>query len=175
MKPYREYVAFDLETTGFHPARGAEIIEIAAVKVLSGEPVSLFQTFVKPNSYIPRHITNLTGITQAHVANAPSVQEALQAFYSFVETSPLIAHNLSFDLTFLKHYTEGEWNIPAVDTLAIARKRLARAKQEYKIASFKLGDVASYFGHTISNAHRAQDDALAVHAIYEALHRIEAK
>ncbi|MDG4655453.1 exonuclease domain-containing protein [Ectobacillus antri] len=87
----------------------------------------------------------------------------------------LIAHNLSFDLTFLKHYTKGEWNIPAVDTLTIARKRLARAKQEYKIASFKLGDVASYFGHTISNAHRAQDDALAVYAVYEALHRIEAK
>lgn len=167
-KPYREYVAFDLETTGFHPGRGAEIIEIAAVRVIDGWPVAVFQTFVKPKKGIPKKITDLTGITSADVADAPLVQEALLQFYEFAGAHPLIAHNLPFDLAFLKHYTEGELKIKTEDTLSIAKRKLARAKQEYKINSFKLGDVASYFGHVIPQAHRAQDDALAVHAIYEA-------
>ena len=70
----REWVAFDLETTGLS-AKADQIIEIGAVKFTARETLGEFQTFVNPNRRIPRFITDLTGITQSDVNSAPAISE----------------------------------------------------------------------------------------------------
>ena len=98
-------IIFDLETTGLSPYHN-EIIQIAAVKVRVGswESGERFETFVRPQHRVPSFITGLTGITNAHVAQAPSAAEALMGFTRFVgeEDATLIAHNgPGFDMRFI--------------------------------------------------------------------------
>ncbi len=98
-------IIFDLETTGLSPYHN-EIIQIAAVKVRGGswDSGERFETFVRPQRRVPSFITGLTGITNAHVADAPSPIEALMGFSRFVgeEDATLIAHNgPGFDMRFI--------------------------------------------------------------------------
>jgi len=101
-----DLVVFDLETTGLSP-RWHEIIQIAAVRLdADGVFGAAFSTYVRPRRPIPAHITNITGITNADVADAPAPEDALRAFAGFVaDTGPdatLVAHNgHRFDLRFL--------------------------------------------------------------------------
>ena len=97
-------IIFDLETTGLSPYTN-EIIQIAAVKIQAGswDVQENFDTFVRPQQRVPRFITELTGITQSQVAQAPSPVEALLDFSRFVgEDATLIAHNgPGFDMRFI--------------------------------------------------------------------------
>ena len=97
-----EFCVFDTETTGLDP--GVEYLtEIGAVIVRDGEVVEEFDTFVKPGKPITPKITELTGITNEMVANAPGEAEALEAFLKFVDGRILVAHNAhSFDIRFLR-------------------------------------------------------------------------
>jgi DNA polymerase III subunit epsilon len=97
-------IIFDLETTGFSPYSN-EIIQIAAVKMRAGclEESTSFSTFVWPQERIPWYITNMTGITQDHVQDAPSAAEALRSFSRFVDLGAmLIAHKAVFDMGFIR-------------------------------------------------------------------------
>lgn len=98
-------IIFDLETTGLSPSQH-EIIQIAAVKVRAGhwEDEERFDTFVQPRQRISGFISGLTGIKQAHVAEAPSPRDALMSFSRFIgaEGAMLIAHNgPGFDMRFI--------------------------------------------------------------------------
>lgn len=98
-------IIFDLETTGLSPYHN-EIIQIAAVKVRAGDwdDGERFETFVRPQNRVPSFITGLTGITNAHVADAPPPTDALMRFTRFVgeEDATLIAHNgPGFDMRFI--------------------------------------------------------------------------
>src|SRR5258708_12386928 len=89
-----DVVIFDLETTGFSPVAN-DIIQIAAVRVRFGSilPTESFSTFVSPGYSIPSFITSYTGISNAHVRNAPTVATALSDFSRFLGPGTLIAHN----------------------------------------------------------------------------------
>lgn len=98
------FVIYDLETTGLS-SNDCEIIQIAGVRYRGGEILrsERFFTYVKPLEAISSYITDLTGVTNRDVANAPSQGEALLAFSRFVGDSRLIAHNgLRFDSKFLE-------------------------------------------------------------------------
>src|SRR5690349_21696382 len=101
--PLREvtFVVLDLETTGGAPD-GDGITEIGAVKVLGGEQLGEFGTLVNPGSAIPPFITVLTGITEAMVAPAPRIEQALPALLEFIGDAVFVAHNAPFDTGFLK-------------------------------------------------------------------------
>lgn len=86
------FVCFDTETTGLKPAE-EEITEIAAVKVRNGEVLEEFQTYVNPHKPIPANITELTGISDETVKDAPELSEALPQFLEFTGDLPLVAHN----------------------------------------------------------------------------------
>ncbi|MBC7365558.1 MAG: 3'-5' exonuclease [Undibacterium sp.] len=121
-------VIFDLETTGLSPARH-EIIQIAAIRMRAGRILTeeTFATFVQPTQPIPAQISGYTGITRAHVGDAPRPAEALVAFSRFVGDATLVAHNgHRFDLPFI-HATCARHALPVrpvtyIDSLALSRQ-----------------------------------------------------
>jgi DNA polymerase III alpha subunit (gram-positive type) len=121
-------VIFDLETTGFSP-RYHEIIQIAAIRMRHGEIVAAdrFETFVRPERDIPDEITELTGITDRDVANAPEAPKALMALSRFVGDDTLIAHNgRRFDLPFVREYCIRHQlplrEVPFIDSMTFSRR-----------------------------------------------------
>ena len=168
-----EYVVFDLETTGLNPHRH-EIIEIGAVKFKGGQIQDRLQTFVAPEEKIPEKITELTGINQDMVADAPDIGTVLPEFLDFVAEGVLTAHNLSFDLGFIEDKIRSlnlsPLTNPALDTLQLSRALVPELK------SYKLNKLADFFNKKLDNHHRALDDARVTSEILqELLSRAEKK
>ncbi|MDR3309778.1 MAG: PolC-type DNA polymerase III [Oscillospiraceae bacterium] len=134
-----EFVAFDLETTGLS-AWNDRITEIGAVVFRNGEPAETFHTYTNPGIKIPANITELTGITDAAVADAPANEAAVRAFLDFAGERVLVAHNAGFDLGFV-YETCWKAGIPfdpvCFDTVTLARAFLP------KLTNHKLPTVAA--------------------------------
>ena len=99
-------VVFDIETTGFSPIKN-RIIEIGAVRVTDGKIVDKFSTFVNPEVPIPYDIEQLTSINDGMVISAPTIEEVLPEFLAFCEGAVMVAHNASFDISFIKEMRDG--------------------------------------------------------------------
>ena len=161
------FVVLDLETTGGAPD-GNGITEIGAVKVRGGEQLGEFGTLVNPGGPIPPFITVLTGITEAMVLPAPSIDETLPALLEFLEGTVFVAHNAPFDTGFLKAacVRHGyEWPNPVLDTAALARRVLIRDE----VPNHRLGTLARYFRTATEPNHRALQDARATVELLHAL------
>lgn len=153
------FCVVDLETTGGSPVH-SRITEIGAVKYRSGEEIGTFRTFVNPECEIPPSITVLTGITQAMVATAPTIEELLPTLLEFVGDTVLVAHNARFDVGFLNaalvRDDRAELANTVIDTVPLAR-RLLRGH----VPDCKLGTLAHRLRLPHKPSHRALDDALA--------------
>jgi len=167
------FVVVDLETAGGKPV-DAGITEIGAVKVRGGEVVGEFRTFCAPGVPIPAFISVLTGITDHHVADAPSVAAAVREFLAFAgfdsgDNPVLVAHNSPFDVGFLKAACikfDIDWPKPPVlDTVVLARKILRKDE----VRNRKLATLANYFRAPVSPTHRALDDARATVSVLHGL------
>lgn len=95
-----EFVVFDLETTGLNPSQH-EIIEIGAVKIKAGEKIDEFKSFINPGVKIPAKITEITGINDRMVKDAPGLAEVINDFIEFAGDGVLVAHNADFDYGFI--------------------------------------------------------------------------
>lgn len=149
------FICFDIETTGLSAARD-KITEIGAVKVENGVITDTFSTFANPEMPIPQKITQLTGITDDMVKDAPSQSEAVGAFLEFAGNNVLVAHNAPFDTSFIAKACEDmgrEYNYTSIDTVAISRAILTDIK------NCKLDTVAKFLRLGDFNHHRATDDA----------------
>ena len=168
------FVVLDLETSGASPKTGSAITEIGAVKVCGGQVLGTFKTFVNPGTPLPPFITELTGITDEMLIDAPRIESVLPPLFEFLgsdKSTVFVAHNAPFDLSFLKAsaalhgYT---WpNFRVIDTVKAARFVLTKDD----VANYQLGTLAVYFRTEIAPNHRALDDALAtvdvLHGIIE--------
>lgn len=157
-----EFIVFDLETTGLKPAT-EEITEIAAVLVREGEIRDSFQTYVNPHKPIPPEITELTGISDETVADAPDLPEALDKFFSFLGDRVLVAHNAGFDLSFLKAACKRlgiEREFTYIDTLEMSRIMLPHLNR------FKLNILAKELQVGPFEHHRASEDAAVLARIW---------
>ena len=152
-----KYVAFDLETTGFD-TQGDEIIEIAAIKIINGQFVEKFTTFVHPTVKIPKKITELTGITDDMVAYAPAIEDVLPDLYRFMKGCVLVGHNIAdFDIPILNYHANKikyDFNNDFIDTLVLSRQKLHLNRN-------KLHDVCKYLKIPLVDAHRAINDVTA--------------
>lgn len=168
------FVVLDLETSGASPQSGSAITEIGAVKVCGGQVLGTFKTFVNPGNPLPPFITELTGITDEMLQDAPQIQSVLPLLFEFLgseKTTVFVAHNAPFDLSFLKASAALHgylWpNFRVIDTVKAARFVLTKDD----VANYQLGTLAAYFRTEISPNHRALDDALAtvdvLHGIIE--------
>ena len=150
-----EIVCFDIETTGLKVTTEA-ITEIGAVVLKNGQITDTFQTFVNPQRRLTPEIIGLTGITDAMLADAPSLKEALTAFLKFVNGRPLAAHNAPFDISFIRAGCEKvglPFDPTYVDSLILAQNLLP------ELHKYKLDIVADYLDLPAFNHHRASDDA----------------
>ena len=150
-----DVVVLDTETTGLS-FKDCTLIEISAARLRGREVVETFETFVNPHCLIPAEIVQLTGISQVDVADAPDAREAVAALADFVGGAPVLAHNATFDRTFVEAVPGGvnvsdTW----IDTLALSRITLPR------LSSHRLADMAEAFD-CASVTHRAGDDVAAL-------------
>ena len=157
-----EFVAFDLETTGLS-AQHDEITEIGAVILRDGQVVDTFQAFVNPGRSIAQKIVDLTGITDAMVADAPPISQVLPEFLAFCGGRVLCAHNADFDVGFLTAAAERlglPFDPTYLDTLIFAQNLMPQ------LTNHKLDTVANALSLPDFNHHRASDDALTCGYLY---------
>jgi DNA polymerase III subunit epsilon len=118
-------VVFDSETTGLNPRQGDELVQLAAVRIVNGRQVEgeVFDTLINPGRPIPAVATEVHGITDAMVADAPGVADVVRQFHKFAEGAVLIAHNAPFDMEFLRRL-EGKigltFDMPVLDTVLLS-------------------------------------------------------
>jgi DNA polymerase-3 subunit alpha (Gram-positive type) len=156
-----EFIAIDIETTGF--SNSDHIIEIAAVKFKSGNPIEHFQSLVDPPVIISFKIENITGISNLMVSNAPTIDAVFPNFIRFTAGYKLVFHNASFDRRFINKYAN-EYGLPFnnefEDTLPLSRKKFP------KLYNHKLQTLVSYLNISVDNKHRALDDSYATGYVY---------
>ena len=154
----KTFVVYDLEATDKFVS-SAEIIEIAACKIVDGVETETFQTLVKPDVSISKEITELTHIDNLMVADAPTIEQVLPDFYKFTRGSILVGHNISgYDYPLIKIYADKygyNFDNELKDTLLLARQYLT------ELPNFKLETISKVYGISHENAHRALSDVMA--------------
>lgn len=164
-----EFVVFDLETTGLNPVQN-EIIEIGAVKIKNGEIIDEFSSLIKPDQKISGKITEITGIDNNMVEDAPPFDKVFSSFVDFIDGCPLVAHNMEFDYSFIRkplsEYKK-QSEVTLIDTLTLARAVLPELKNH------KLATLVNYYDISLDNHHRALDDSKATAFLFTELLNVE--
>ena len=150
------FIALDFETTGLS-SHSDRIIEIAAIRYIDGKASERFIKLLNPGRSLSSFISELTGITNGMLSNAPNESEIVDSFLDFLGDLPIVAHNISFDIAFLNALCERheitKVNFDLYDTLQLARIFL------YDKPAFSLSSVGDYFGLSCVGMHRAEKDA----------------
>lgn len=157
-KTLANYVVVDLETTGLN-SETDKIIEVGILKVRDHQIVETYQQLVDPQKNISKTITDLTGITNAMVANQPTIKEIRQKIKDLIQNDPILGHNVLFDIQFLKKVC-GPMNNDYLDTLHYAKKAF------YGSENYQLSTLVKIFSLT-NNEHRALADCIATKELYD--------
>jgi len=154
-------VSLDIETTGLDP-KSDSVIEIGAVKFNENRVLDEFSTLINPRKPINSFITNLTGITNAMVMNAPLLADVYPELETFIGDHPILGQNIGFDISFFQRYGGFKQN-PLIDTYEMAAVLLPGAPR------YGLGSLSYQLGVVLSDAHRAINDARATMGVYNKL------
>jgi DNA polymerase-3 subunit epsilon len=160
------FVVVDLETTGQSPG-ATGITEIGALRLEGGREVARFDTLVNPGRPIPPYVAKLTGITDAMVAEAPSIEKIAPDFFDFAQDAVLVAHNAAFDAALLdqicRRLLGRPLGLPSLCTLKLTRRLMP------ELAKASLDALADHFALTSQARHRAMADAELTAAVLERL------
>jgi len=159
-----KYVVVDLETTGHASGKKDKIIEVGIVTIIDGAITEQYSTFLNPGMKIPPFISNLTGIHDTDVANAPLFEEVAAEIKEKFNNACLIAHNVPFDLGFLNDELAGcgldTLKCPVLDTVELSRILHPQAP------SYKLSNLAEYVNIQHDSPHRALADAYVTACLF---------
>ena len=159
------YAIVDIETTG-GSARLEKITEIA-IYLHDGEMITgEYSSLVNPERNIPYFITNLTGITNEMVENAPRFYEIAKEIVELTEGRTFVAHNARFDYSFLRQEFKSlgyNFKRNVLDTVSLSRKLFPGHR------SYSLGNICKDLRITINGRHRAAGDAMATTKLFEML------
>lgn len=157
------YVVLDIETTGLDPDYD-DIIEISAVKYASDKEIDGFSTLIKPDFPVSEFITDLTGITNEMLADAPAISDIFPHLLRVLGNNVIVGHNVNFDINFLYDAALKITGHPIgndfVDTLRLSRWMFPDE------AHNRLSDLITRFGIGTTVAHRAESDVRQTHACY---------
>jgi DNA polymerase-3 subunit epsilon len=145
----------DVETTGTSFKNGG-VIDVGVVRIENGQVVSTFQQLVNPGSRIPQFISNLTGITNDQLEDAPAFAEIADQFREIVEGCIFVAHNVQFDYAFIKEEfrrLDMPFNVRQLCTVKLSRTLYP------ELRSHKLASLIDRFGLKVDVRHRALADA----------------
>lgn len=158
-----DYVALDLETTGYDP-RWDNIIEIGAIKVRNGQPVDRYEQLLNPGCHIPDIVTEIHGITDDMVKDAPTLTDILPGFLDWMGDGLILGHNINFDINFLYDNAEDILDRTVrndfIDTLRLARYLYLEERHN------RLGDLILRFDIADTQKHRALADVEQTIACY---------
>ncbi|MDC7693199.1 exonuclease domain-containing protein [Asticcacaulis sp. DXS10W] len=155
--PDQVYTVVDIETTGGQAAY-ERVTEIGAVKIRNGEIIDTWQSLINPERRIPAFITELTGISNEMVRDAPRFVDIADAFDAFLKGTVFVAHNVNFDYGFLSaeyRRLERPFRYPKLCTVASMRRHFPG------LAAYGLAPLSREFGIELKNHHRALSDAMA--------------
>lgn len=155
------FTAIDIETTGLDQNREA-IIEIAAVKFRGSRIEDEWSSLINPNRHVPEFITNLTGIDDAMLRGAPRLPDIARQLESLVGDTPIVGHNVRFDLSFLQKQIPFSYN-EVIDTYELAAVLIPNASR------YNLGSLGKELGILLPATHRAMDDAKVTMAAFNRL------
>lgn len=163
----KDYVVFDLETTGISQ-ESDRIVEISAIKVKDGKAVEEFNRLVNPKCHIPAAASYVNNISDSMVCNEPPIEEVLPEFIDFIGDMVLVGHNIHyFDMGFIWRDCQNCLGLipdnDYVDTLPLAKKCLPQ------MSHYKMTDLASHYGISTQGAHRALKDCHMTMEVYEHL------
>ncbi len=166
VNPEQSYSVVDIETTGGRRG-GNAITEIAVVTLRNQEVIREWSTLLNPGRPIPRHITQLTGIDNSMVADAPSFAEVADDLDKELNGSIFVAHNVGFDYGFIQAAYENigrRFKRPKCCTVRMARKAFPGLK------SYSLGALSEHFDIDLNGHHRALNDARATANLLRLIH-----
>lgn len=151
-------VFVDIETTGGSP-RNSRVLEVAAIRYENGKVVQEFNTLVNPETYIPQNITNITGITQADIVDAPTFGDIADELYEIMDGAVFVAHNVRFDYSFLKsEFMNLGMNFAPKLLCTVRLSRVLYAKEK----GHSLAKLIVRHDIPVLNRHRALADARAI-------------
>ncbi len=158
----REFTVVDVETTG-QSAKSGYVIEIGMVKVKNREIAGSYSTLIKPPVSLPFFITQLTGIRDADLYDAPVFAAVKDAVRDFIRGSVMVAHNAAFDYGFIKKEYERHGEHFFSDRLCTVRlgRKLYSGNKKYNLDA-----MISLLNVEVTNRHRALGDALATAEIF---------
>lgn len=164
----KDFIVFDLETTGFQ-ARRDQIIQVGAIRYVNFTPTVQFNTLVNPMRAIPERITQLTGIRDEDAWNMPTIDVVLREFLTFVGDSTLLAHNASFDMKFLIEKMDQcqlqSRHFNVIDTVALAKKYIPN------VHNYKLPTLKQFLNMSHLASHEALADCEVTGKLYEYCYR----
>lgn len=155
-------VALDIETTGIDSQKDA-IIEIGAVRFDGQRIEGEWHSLINPGRRIPPFITQLTGINDNMVRQAPGMREVAESLASFVGEAPILGQRISFDLSFLRRHNLFRYN-DSIDTYDMAAVLMPGAGR------YNLGALGQQLNVAHPATHRALDDAKVTQAVYAKLY-----
>ena len=158
-----DYVVVDIETTGLHPETD-EIIEVAAIRSIGGK-FEAFRSFVFPRNRIPEYVTQLTGIRNIDVMNAPQIKQVAPKLRDFIRDLPIVAHNAPFDVKFIAAAFEqigANIDMRYIDTVQLARTAFP-GMQNYKLGTL----IEALDLIRGKQQHRAESDATATLRLFK--------
>ncbi len=163
------YAIVDIETTG-NGFKGSKITEISIFMHNGEKVVDEFTTLVNPECNIPGFITNLTGITNTMVINAPKFYEIAKRVFEITKGAIFVAHNVNFDYKIIQHEFNdlgSDFKLKKLCTIRLSRKLIPG------LNSYSLGALCNSQGIVINDRHRARGDAEATVVLFEKLMHLD--